>query len=98
MPYVRATAVSTECNSYYIVIYTVKASLRPGTWTNKIRFFLCADGIHLVFITGCAFAPIWRSSHNTGTNFIMWKVKQLMLVNLEGPPLMSFEFLPALYF
>ena len=53
-----------------------------------------------VFMTGCAFASTMHFFANDTISvicyFILWKAEQLMLVNLEGPPLKPFDFLPAL--
>ena len=44
----------------------------------------------------CACTSTWHSSYNSGANFMMWKMEQLMLVNQEGPPLKSFDISPTL--
>ena len=45
--------------------------------SHQLRIFVPTDAI----LHGMP-APIWRSSHNTGVNFMVWKVEQLMLVKL----------------
>ena len=41
-------------------------------------------------------APIFPPPHHTGVTFMMWKVEQLMLVNLQGRTLKSYDLLPAI--
>ena len=70
--------------------------LRASSDTNVSRI----DRLNLsvpVFITGRVFvsithfSPSWRYFHGVPVEryAFMWKVEQLMLVNLEGPPLNS---------
>ena len=56
---------------------TVQCSLQAALWRQSRIIFPHWHYSHDVPV------PIWRTFHNTGANFMMWKAEYLMLVNLE---------------
>ena len=67
---------SSSCHSYCLCYFNEQCSLQAAF-----------ASITLFFPDGCRFHD---GSHKTSANFMMWKVEELMLVNLDGPPLKSF--------